>query len=87
MAVFNDTPRRGRMSIDDAMRSTDGALNILIVLLLIAFAFGSWYFYGRVTSAADHINSGASTITEPITSPPSPNANSAPTSSPINPKQ
>jgi predicted RNase H-related nuclease YkuK (DUF458 family) len=44
------------MSIDDMVRSTDVTVHIMIIALLIAFAFGAWYFYG--TSA--------------VTSPPSP---------------
>jgi hypothetical protein len=74
MAIFNDTHRKGRMTIDDAMRSTDGALNVLIVLLLIALIFGSWYFYGRMITTVDNTNTGASTITTPVITPPLPSA-------------
>jgi hypothetical protein len=36
--------RRGRMSVDDMMRSTDVTVHILIIALLVAFALGAWYF-------------------------------------------
>jgi hypothetical protein len=36
------------MSIDDMMRSTDVTLHVLIIVLLIVFAFGTWYFYGTI---------------------------------------
>jgi hypothetical protein len=36
------------MSIDDMLRSTDVTLHVVIIFLLIAFAFGSWYFYGAM---------------------------------------
>jgi hypothetical protein len=82
MAIFNDTRRKGRMTIGDAMRSTDGALNVLIVLLLIALVFGSWYSYGRIITMVDNTNTGASTITTPVTTPPLPSASPMPTPSP-----
>ena len=40
MAIFHDARRKGRTTFDDAMRSTDGALNALVAVLLIALAFG-----------------------------------------------
>lgn len=36
--------QRSRLSIDDMMRSTDFTLHIAIIALLIALAFGFWYF-------------------------------------------
>jgi len=74
MAIFNDTRRKGRMTFDDAMRSTDGALNVLIVLLLIALIFGSWYFYGSMITTVDNTNTSAPTITAPVAKPPLPSA-------------
>ena len=74
MAIFNDTRRKGRMTFDDAMRSTDGALNVLIVLLLIALIFGSWYFYGSMITTVDNTNTSAPTITAPVATPPLPSA-------------
>jgi len=71
MAIFNDTRRKGRITLDDAMRSTDGALNVLIVLLLIALIFGSWYFYGSMITTVDNTNTSAPTITAPVATPPS----------------
>ena len=42
--------------------------------MLIVFAFTSWYFFWPVGSMVDHTNTGVSTITEPVTTPTSPNA-------------
>jgi hypothetical protein len=52
MAILHHTRRRrfeharrsGRTSIDDMMRSTDVTLHVIVIVLLIAFAFGTWYF-------------------------------------------
>lgn len=79
MAISHHTRRRGsdhtrRMSIDDMMRSTDVTLHVVIIVLLIAFAFGTWYFYGQITPPFANTNTSASTVTEPVTSPSSPNA-------------
>lgn len=54
MALHDHTRRRGlhhtrqrsRFSIDDMMRSTDVILHVSIIALLIALAFGFWYFGG-----------------------------------------
>jgi len=43
MAIFHEI-RRPR-NFDEAIRSSDNALNLLIVLLLIAFGLATWYFY------------------------------------------
>lgn len=67
MAILHDI-RRPR-NLDDAVRSGDSALNVLIMVLLIAFGLATWYFY--VTPMADQ-NAGRSTISEPVTAP-SPN--------------
>ncbi len=40
------------------MRAGDGALNAVMVILLIVFVLGSWYFYGRVQPVADNTNPG-----------------------------
>jgi hypothetical protein len=45
---FDHTRRSGRMSIDDMMRSTDVTLHVVIIVFLIVFAFGTWYFYGTM---------------------------------------
>jgi hypothetical protein len=45
---LDHTRRSGRMSIDDMMRSTDITLHVVIIMLLIAFTFGAWYFYGTM---------------------------------------
>jgi hypothetical protein len=70
MAIFHEIhkPR----TLDDAVRSGDRALNVLIVALLIAFGVATWYFYA--TPMTDRTNTGKSTISEPVTSPSSPNA-------------
>jgi hypothetical protein len=70
MAILHDM-RRPR-NLDDAVRSGDSALNVLIMVLLIAFGLATWYFY--VTPMANQTNTGKPTISEPVTSPSSPNA-------------
>ena len=40
------TRRTGRMDIDDVLRSTDVAVHIIVLALLIAFASLLWYAYG-----------------------------------------
>jgi hypothetical protein len=57
MAIFDHARRRGlartrrsgRMSIDDMVRSTDVTVHIMVIALLIVFAFAAWYFYGSAT--------------------------------------
>ena len=68
MAILHDI-RRPR-NLDDAVRSGDSALNVLIMVLLIAFGLATWYFY--VTPMANQTNAGRSTISEPVAAP-SPN--------------
>lgn len=72
MAIFHDMRWRRPRSFDESLRSTDGALNILIVALLIGFGLATWYFYAG--PRVDQTNTGKSTITEPVTTPSSPNA-------------
>ena len=83
MATFHDTHRKGRTTFDDAVRSTDGALNALVAVLLIALAFASWYYYGRIFPTADNANAPA--ITAPVTAPPVPRANPTPPAPSPNP--
>ena len=45
---FDHTRRTGRISIDDMVRSTDITLHVVIIVLLITFAFGTWYFYEAI---------------------------------------
>jgi hypothetical protein len=40
MALFDFTRRRS--DIDDAVRSSDSALNVFVLVLLIAVALGTW---------------------------------------------
>jgi hypothetical protein len=67
---IDHTRRRGRMSIDDMMRSTDVTLHVVIIVLLIAFVLGTWYFYGTLGPTVNNTDIGASTVTSPM----SPNA-------------
>jgi hypothetical protein len=61
MAVFHHIRRRnfdhtrhsGRISIDDMVRSTDVTLHVLVIALLIAFAFGTLYLYGAMGPVVD----------------------------------
>lgn len=46
MAIFHGSRRRE--SLDDAVHSGhsgDNTLNVLLMVLLVAFALASWYFY------------------------------------------
>ena len=74
MAIYTDPQTGQRREVDDLSRSTTSSSSIGIVALLIALALIGWYFYGRVSSTVDRTNTGASTVTEPVTSPSSPNA-------------
>jgi hypothetical protein len=47
---FDQARRNGRTSIDDMMRSTDVALHIVVIGLLIVFALGVWHFSGSATA-------------------------------------
>lgn len=59
MAFFDFTRRR--TDIDDAMRSTDSTLNVFVLVLLVAAALGTWYFYWQTPNdigrGPDHHNS------------------------------
>lgn len=70
MAIFHETHRP--RTLDDAVRSGDNALNLLIIVLLVAFGVATWYLYA--TPMVDLTNTGQSTTTEPVTSPSSQNA-------------
>lgn len=70
MAFWNDS-----QSVDDFVRTSDNTLNVLVIVLLAAFALGtSAYYYGQMDPRV-----APSTITNPVTSSASPNA------SPIHP--
>jgi hypothetical protein len=77
MAFWSETRDR-QVSVGDVARSTDGLLNAAVFLMLFAFALLSWVYVGELTPIANEPNA-SSTITEPVTSPSSPNA------SPIHP--
>lgn len=70
MAIFHEIHRP--RTLDDAVRSGDNALNVLIIVLLVAFGVATWYFYA--TPMADLTNTGMATISEPMASQSSPNA-------------
>ncbi len=74
MAIYTDPQTGQRREVDDLSRSRTRSSSIGIVALLIALAIIGLYFYGRVSPTADRTNTGASTVTEPVTSPSSPNA-------------
>jgi hypothetical protein len=54
MAILFDSSRKDHS--DSAMRAGDGLLNAVVVILLVVFAFGSWYFYGSVRPMVDNTN-------------------------------
>jgi hypothetical protein len=56
MAILFGSSSKERSSVDDAMRAGDGVLNAVVVLLLILFGLGSWYFYGSVPPVVDNTN-------------------------------
>ncbi|MBS0269398.1 MAG: histone deacetylase [Proteobacteria bacterium] len=74
MAIYTDPQTGQRREVDDLSRSTARSSSIGIIALLIALALFGWYFYGRVSPTVDRTNTGASTVTEPVTSPALPNA-------------
>lgn len=43
MAIFHGL--RKHRSLNDAVHSGDNTLNVLLMVLLVAFALASWYFY------------------------------------------
>lgn len=45
---FRSARREDRMSFDEMVRSTDIALDVEIVILLIAFALAFWYLHGAI---------------------------------------
>jgi hypothetical protein len=64
---FDQARRNGRTSIDDMMRSTDVTVHIVIIGLLIVFAFGAWNLSG--TSTAPSMPSTGATQAHPAGSP------------------
>jgi hypothetical protein len=73
MAIYTDPQTGQRREVDDLSRSRTGS-SLGIVALLVVLALISWFFFGRVSPNVDTTNTGASTVTEPVTSPSSPNA-------------
>jgi hypothetical protein len=71
MAIYTD-PRTGQQRRTDDLGRTSYSSSWGIVLVLILAVALAWAFYGR--PSVDHTNTGASTTTEPVTTPSSPNA-------------
>jgi hypothetical protein len=67
MALWNDN-----RSIDNFVRSGDNTLNVLVIVLLAAFALGSGaYYYGQMNP---RVPASPFTKANPVTSPSLPNA-------------
>ncbi len=75
MATYTDpvTGKTRDANLGDEGRST-GTSWVGVLALLLAVALGAWYFYGRGPMTRDVTNTGASTLTQPVTTPSSPNA-------------
>jgi drug/metabolite transporter (DMT)-like permease len=75
MAIFTD-PRTGdvRNLGQNDVRSATSSTWLGILVLLIALAFGGWYFYNRMSPTVGTTSTSPSTVTEPVTTPSSPNA-------------
>ncbi|MBY0561218.1 histone deacetylase [Hyphomicrobium sp.] len=76
MALYTDPQTGQRREVDDLSRPRASS-SLGIVALLIVLALISWYFFGRVSPTVNTTNTGASTVTAPVTSPPTPNASPA----------
>ncbi len=75
MVIYTD-PRTGRRrDAHEIIRPTTNSSWLGILLLLIGLALAGIYFYGESGLTVDTTNTGSSTITEPVTTPSSPNAN------------
>ncbi|MFA5955491.1 hypothetical protein [Hyphomicrobium sp.] len=64
MALFSDGNRNDHSDFGIDVRDGDGALDALIILLLIAFAFGIWFVSGTVRPALYDTN--PSLIAHPV---------------------
>lgn len=58
MAIFHGLLRP--RALDDAVHSGDNALNILLMVLLVAFGVASWYFHAN--PMAGHTGVGMAAI-------------------------
>ncbi|WP_082072781.1 hypothetical protein [Hyphomicrobium sp. 99] len=74
MAIYTDPHTGQRREVDNLSRSRITSSSIGMIALLIGLALIGWYLFGRVIPTVDRTNTGASTVTEPVTSPTSPNA-------------
>jgi hypothetical protein len=75
MAIYTDPQSGQRREVDDTVRPTTNSSWPGIIALLVGLALAAFYFYGRASTTVDTTNTGSSTITEPPTTPSSPNAN------------
>ena len=66
MAIFHGLLRP--RALDDAVHSGDNALNVLLMVLLVAFGVASWYF--DANPLASHTGAGMAAIGAPPTSGP-----------------
>lgn len=76
MAVYTD-PRTGEtrdVNLGPEVASNSGSSLTGLIILCVAIAFGAWYFFLRTPTTLDVTNTGSPTITEPVTTPDSPNA-------------
>ncbi len=74
MAIYTDPQTGQRREVDAMVRPTTNSSWLGIVVLLIGLALAGFYFYWGVGPTVDITNTGSSTITEPVTTPSSPNA-------------
>lgn len=75
MALYTDPQTGQRRDTGDLSRSGRSSSSYGIIALLIALALIAWFFFGRVSPTVDHTtNTGQSTVSQPVTSPSSPNA-------------
>ncbi len=65
MATLFDSSRKDHSDAGSAMRAGDRLLNAVVVVLLVVFAFGSWYFYGSVRPVMDNTNPSLMVQPEP----------------------
>ncbi len=68
MALFFDGDRDDHSDVG-AARNGDGALDVLIIALLIAFAFGVWLLCGSVRPMLDDTNPSLMTHPAPASGP------------------
>jgi hypothetical protein len=73
MAFYTDPQTGQYREVDDMVRPTTNSSWLGIIVLLIGLALTAFYFFGRV-SPTHTTDTAPSIITEPMTTPSSPNA-------------